>query len=92
VIELDVPEDGFTKQSVIVELLVSTGSKTETVFLEVDLKRFSVDVPQQVVVLPATGVQATGNSGVFAQALAGFGALLAGAMLLFLGRSRRRSH
>ena len=92
VIELDVPDEGFTKQSVVVELLVSTGAQTETVFLEVDLKRFSVGVPQQVLVLPATGVQATGNSGVFAQALAGLGALLAGAMLLLVGRSRRRSH
>lgn len=86
------PDEGFTKQSVVVELLVSTGAQTETVFLEVDLKRFSVGIPQQVLVLPATGVQATGSSGVFAQALAGLGALLAGAMLLLVGRSRRRSH
>jgi len=90
VIELEVPEENFNKQSVVVELLVSTGSQSEVVFLSVDMKNFSVDVPQQVVVLPATGVQATGSSGVFAQALAGLGALLAGALLLF-GRSRRRS-
>ena len=85
------PDEGFTKQSVIVELVVSTGSQTEVVFLSVDMKNFSVDVPQQVVVLPATGVQATGNSGVFAQALAGLGALMAGALLLLLSRSRRRA-
>jgi len=85
-----VPEENFNKQSVVVELLVSTGLQAEVVFLSVDMKNFSVDVPQQVVVLPATGVQATGNSGVFAQALAGLGALLSGALLLF-GRSRRRS-
>jgi len=91
VFELEVPDEGFTKQSVIVELVVSTGSQTEVVFLSVDMKNFSVDVPQQVVVLPATGVQATGNSGVFAQALAGLGALMAGALLLLLSRSRRRA-
>ncbi len=92
VIDIVPPEDGFEKQSVVVELLVSTGAQTETVFLNVDLRNFSVDVPQQVVVLPATGVQATGNSGVFAQALAGLGALIAGALLLLVGRSRRQSH
>ena len=89
-IELEVPEENFNKQSVVVELLVSTGSQAEVVFLSVDMENFSVDVPQQVVVLPATGVQATGSSGVFAQALAGLGALLAGALLLILGRSRRQ--
>lgn len=90
-IELDVPEENFNKQSVVVELLVSTGAQAETVFLEVDLRNFSVDVPQQVVVLPATGVQAAGSSGVFAQALAGLAALVAGALLLAFGRSRRRA-
>jgi hypothetical protein len=91
-IEIVTPEDeDFQKQSVVVELVVSTGGQTEVVFLNVNLQRFSVDVPRQITVLPATGVEAAGRSGVATQALLGLGVLLVGMALLTLGRQRRRA-
>ena len=91
-IEIEItPTDDFQKQSVVVELVVSTGGQTEVVFLNVNLQRFSVDVPRQITVLPATGVEVAGGSGVATQALLGFGVLLVGMALFALGRPRRRA-
>jgi hypothetical protein len=84
-----VPEGDFQKQSVVVELVVSTGTQAEVVFLSVNLQRFSAEVPQQVLVLPATGIETSGTQGEFVRVLAGAAALFFGLVVLALGRRRR---
>ena len=90
-LEIITPEGDFQKQSVVVELVVSTGTQSEVVYLNVNLQRFGAEVPQQVLVLPATGIEASGSQGEMTRLLIGLSALLLGLAMLALGRPRRRA-
>ena len=78
----------MSRQSVDVEFVVSTGTDVQTVYLTVNLSRFSVDEPVALTMLPETGTE-TGSGRLWlgiGMVLAGFG-LLAGRFRNLLRRT-----
>lgn len=77
-VEIIEPNDGVSRQSVDVEFVVSTGTDVQTVYLTVNLSRFSVDEPVALTMLPETGTD-TGAGRLWlgiGMVLAGFGVLV----------------
>lgn len=81
-VEIIEPSDGVKRQSVDVEFVVSTGTDVQTVYLTVNLSRFSVEEPVALTMLPETGTDT--DSG---RLWLGLGMVLAGVVLL-AGRFR----
>jgi LPXTG-motif cell wall-anchored protein len=81
-VEIIEPDDGVVRQSVNVEFIVSTGTDVQTVYLTVNLSRFSVEQPRAVTVLPETGTDGDSTRLWFGLAL-----VLTGVLIVF-GRFR----
>ena len=81
-VEIIEPNDGIKRQSVDVEFVMSTGTDVQTVYLTVNLSRFSVETPATLTMLPETGTD-TGAGRLWL----GIGMVLVGVGLL-VGRFR----